>query len=120
MLFVKSMEPMARFYGETLELRSLPCDDDPEDFRIFDAGGTQLALHAIPEPWASGIEIGDPPEAREGAAAKVVFRCSDLKRAREALVSRGVQLGPIHVSGPLSLCDGIDPEGNVFQLSNRI
>ncbi|MDJ0786701.1 MAG: VOC family protein [Myxococcota bacterium] len=119
LLFVKGMETMARFYGEVLGLASLPCDEDPAGYRLFDAGPVELALHVVPEPWASGIEIADPPVAREGAATKLVFRCDDLEGSRAELMSRNVAMGPIQSGDGLAFCDGVDPEGNVFQLSTR-
>jgi hypothetical protein len=45
----------------------------------------------------------------------------DLAELRIELISRGVAMGRIKSYPPLTgpLCDGEDPEGNMFQLAQR-
>ena len=57
--------------------------------------------------------------SRRRTRAKIVFFASDVEEARDRLIARGAKLGPVKASGDLRLCDGRDPEGNVFQISNR-
>ena len=38
---------------------------------------------------------------------------------REALAARGARMGRLLGSGDLAFCDGKDPDGNPFQISNR-
>lgn len=49
----------------------------------------------------------------------MVFGARDVEGAREEPTRRGATFGGVMISGELHLCDGRDPEGNVFQLSNR-
>ncbi|MBI3857099.1 MAG: hypothetical protein HY293_15545 [Planctomycetes bacterium] len=56
--------------------------------------------------------------ARRGSA-KIAFWTADVKKTRDELVKRGAKLGKVKDFGSLVLCDGRDPEGNCFQLSNR-
>jgi hypothetical protein len=43
-----------------------------------------------------------------------------VSKARAELVARGIEMGNDPGDGDgLKLCDGKDPEGNVFQVSNR-
>jgi len=118
-IFAKDMAKMASFYGSVLGLPRVETPDDSADFISFDAGALQLALHRIPEEYARGIEITDPPMARENAVIKVVFGAVNVNQTRGELESRGATLGPVRQFGALHLCDGTDPEGNIFQLSNR-
>jgi len=118
-LFAKDMEKMSTFYEVIIGLRRVETPDDSDDFVVLDAGGVRLCLHRIPEQYARDIEISSPPVAREGTPLKICFHSSNVRHARGVLESRGAMLGPVREFGSLHLCDGTDPEGNVFQLSNR-
>ena len=119
-IFAKDMSKMAAFYGEILGLPRIETADDAADFVSFRAGAIELALHGIPDEYARNIEIADPPVARAGTPLKVAFGVTDVAATRAALEARGASLDPVREFGGLHLCDGIDPEGNVFQLSNRV
>jgi hypothetical protein len=73
----------------------------------FDGGGCSLALH----------KGGAARSSDRGP--KVVFGTNDVKKSREILIERGAKMGKVKIFGPLNLCEGKDPEGNRFQLSNR-
>lgn len=118
-LFAKDMEKMTTFYEVVIGLRRVQTPDDSDEFVALDAGGIHLCLHRIPEHYAREIEIATPPVAREGTPIKVCFHAPDVRRTRGELEFRGAMLGPVREFGHLHLCDGTDPEGNVFQLSNR-
>ena len=115
-LFARDMEKMARFYRDVLGLEPVPSDYPPEEFLPLCAGAAIVSLHEIPSPYRDGIEIADPPEPRSGTPIKLVFRVDDVLKAREDLIGRGVQMRQPFMEG--SRCDGIDPEGNVFQLTS--
>jgi hypothetical protein len=87
------------------------------DWVEFDAGGALLALHAIPAHIAETIEIATPPEARAKTPIKLVFETADLVAARVRLVSHGAVMFEPRASGG---CDGLDPEGNVFQVVTKM
>jgi hypothetical protein len=60
------------------------------------------------------------PISPDSSNAKLVFTVSsDLLELRSKLEKAGVPVGAIkrYRGFPYSLCDGRDPEGNVFQLS---
>jgi catechol 2,3-dioxygenase-like lactoylglutathione lyase family enzyme len=106
LLFAKDMAAMAEFYGEKLGL-AVAAGDAGSGFIEFDAGAVRLALHS-----------GGRDETRL-RPPKIVFLADDVEAARAALMSRGVRLGKVKLAKGLHLCDGKDPEGNAFQLSNR-
>ena len=118
-IFAKDMEKMASCYGSVIGLPRVETPDDSSDFISFDAGAVHLALHRIPEDYARGFEITDPPIARESTPMKVAFRVENVHQTRRELQSRGATFGPVREFGALRLCDGADPEANIFQLSNR-
>jgi len=118
-IFAKDMGKMESFYRDVIGLSRVTTPDDSRDFVSFDAGAVRLSLHRIPEEYASDSEIADPPVPRKNTPIKIVFLADDVTRTRSELESRGASLGAVRQFGALHLCDGTDPEGNVFQLSNR-
>ena len=114
-LFVKDMERMLAFYWNAMGLAPLQ-QEAVDGWVELDAGGTSLALHAIPVELAKGITFTNPPRPRETAPVKLVFVVPDLEAERARLVSLGVSISEIR---PWGACDGIDPEGNVFQLARE-
>lgn len=109
------MSIQSKFYREVLGLEEVPNPDHEALFIEFDAGGCRIALH-------SG---GVPSKAKR--PPKLVFYAQDVGATREWLVARGAKMGKVkqtdlklHDGSDLSLCDGQDPEGNPFQLSNRV
>ena len=75
-----------------------------------------LALHAIPPAYAPAI--AEPPVARTDTAIKVVFIVDDLPAMRAVLAARGATMREPQTYGARTFCDGVDPEGNVFQIAN--
>lgn len=112
-LFAKDMQRMTAFYRDVLEL---VLERSTDEWAEFQAGGATLALHAIPPTIAAGIEIADPPRARANTPIKLVFEVPDLETARAHLTAHGVVLSEPFNWGA---CDGLDPEGNVFQIVER-
>jgi catechol 2,3-dioxygenase-like lactoylglutathione lyase family enzyme len=105
-VFVKDVARMTAFYRNGL---GLAVHLNEGDWVELDG----VALHMIPDAIAAGIVIDDPPSPREGTPIKLVFAAPDLAAARAHLIAAGAQMGEIK---PWGACDGVDPEGNVFQI----
>lgn len=114
LIFCQNMPLQTQFYQEVLGLAEVTNPDDPDLFVEFEAGACRIALHS------GGVtsKAKRPP--------KLVFFAQDVQAAREWLVARGAKMGKpkktdleLHDGSYLILCDGRDPEGNPFQLSNR-
>ena len=118
-VFAAEMAPMMSFYENVLGLSRIETPSSSQDFVTLDAGACQLCLHAVPRRWREGVEIADPREPRVSAAAKPAFYSKDVSSLREELIERGARMGEVHSANGLDLCDGTDPEGNIFQISNR-
>ena len=109
MIYVKDLDRMAAFYGNTLGLKPIE-ETRMENWVEFEAGTTKFALHAIPSEIAGQIEISSPPRPRAGNPVKLSFEVDDVASERQRLESLGVPI----VERPWGSYDGIDPEGNIF------
>lgn len=106
--FTNKMKLMTAFYRDTLGLDSIEDPkNSPSEFIEFDAGACTIALHK----GSSGT-----PASR----TKIVFFVEDVGETREELIRRGVKMGKFNPQSSLHICDGKDPEGNKFQISNRV
>jgi len=94
---------MGDFYENKIGLKSLSRENG---FIDYNAGSCRLALHQTVNP--------------EAGKTKICFYSEDVSKTRAELISRGVKMGKEpDKDHELKLCDGKDPEGNVFQISNR-
>jgi catechol 2,3-dioxygenase-like lactoylglutathione lyase family enzyme len=109
-LFSGDVERLRAFYVGALGLTVL--DEQPGWIRL-DAGGPVLALHALPS------ELAATGAAREDSDWKPCFHAEDVEVARAALVARGVPMRDLRRFGDVAYCDGVDPDGNVFQITSR-
>jgi catechol 2,3-dioxygenase-like lactoylglutathione lyase family enzyme len=117
MIYVKDFPKMKDLYSEMLG--SQPINREWTDtWAEFDAGGARFALHAIPAEIAQGIEVSSPPKPRERNPIKLVFRVEDVRAERARLESLGITMLNRQWQNPDESCEGIDPEGNVFQISS--
>jgi catechol 2,3-dioxygenase-like lactoylglutathione lyase family enzyme len=111
MLFVKDIRRMADFYGETLGLKPIE-PTRTETWVEFDAGQTRFALHSIPAHIAGQIRISSPAQPREWNPVKLIFAVTNLEQERARLAASGINL----TVNSMGACDGVDPEGNIFQI----
>ena len=109
-LFAKDMKRMTDFYHDALGLAVV---SNQPGWVEFDAGGMRLALHDIPPRVAKQTVNTNPPRAREETPIKLVFEVDDLEASRRYLSARGATMFEPRSWGA---CDGLDPEGNVFQI----
>lgn len=116
MLYVKDFPRMRTFYQQMLG--APPVNTEWQDsWALFNAGGVQFALHAIPPGIAQNIEISSPPEPRESSPMKLIFTVDNVAEERSRLEALGMILLERPWQSP-EQCEGVDPEGNVFQLSS--
>ena len=115
-LFTINLKSIAAFYERMIGMKVLMTADD--HIRL-EAGSFRLTVHAIPERYARDITIKTPPTIRETSAVKLAFRVEDIARAREIAAQLG---GAVYATDRewkyegTTICDGYDPDGNVFQL----
>ena len=109
-LYVQDVDRLSVFYREAFGFGIV--EEIAGEWAVLQAGACQLALHRVGEAYR-----GKPPTGSSNA--KLVFTIdTPLADMRKALLARGVPMGEIKsYAGTGPLCDGRDPEGNVFQLS---
>ena len=102
-LFTKNMPAMVAFYRDVLGLK---LRKDEPGWKEFDGNGCVIALH-------NGTSaVGRRPP-------KLGFRADEIAAARATLVGRGARMSKMMVSDDLVRCEGKDPDGNPFYISNR-
>ena len=114
-IFVADVQKCANFYRKMFHFKALPSIYLPADWQELDTGGCRLAFHK-----AHGAK--GPIKKPTGSASnphKIVFFAKNVKAERTKLVNRGAKMGKIYGDATLALCDGQDPEGHRFQISNR-
>jgi predicted enzyme related to lactoylglutathione lyase len=115
-LYAKDMRCLAAFYSAVAGLTEV---QRGHDFTVLENGATQLTIVAVPERIATKIGITVPPRRREETPVKLFFAVPHLDAIRETVVKLGGALDPAGREwqfGGWRVCDGHDPEGNVFQL----
>jgi catechol 2,3-dioxygenase-like lactoylglutathione lyase family enzyme len=118
-LYAKDVDRIVAFYSAVLGLR--PADRDV-DHVVLESPGFQLVVLRIPRDIASGIEITVPPARRAKAAIKLVFFVPDIADVRASADACGGVMNPTATEWSFqgfTVCDGLDPEGNVIQFRAR-
>ena len=129
-IFVGDVRKCARFYQDAFGFAALPSQHADAEWMELETGGCGLAFHKAHGPngaidSATGSAMAGSAMAGSAMAGsamhrhKIVFYAEDVESARAAVVARGAVMGDVRKSGDLVLCDGKDPEGHVFQISNR-
>ena len=115
-VYAKEAEEVARFYERVLDLARI---ESESNFVLLAGIGYELSVVAMPEQLARQVRLQSPPTPREETPLKISFVVPDIEALRQAVLSAGGSLKPPQATwswrGQLHL-DGIDPEGNVFQL----
>jgi catechol 2,3-dioxygenase-like lactoylglutathione lyase family enzyme len=108
-LFARNLGKMLDFYCAVL---GRPCVYRDEYHAVLRCGIFALDIHQLP------LHVAMPTQ-RQHAAVKLSFPVASIARARELAKSQGGELDPAPprwVVEQQKICDGRDPEGNVFQL----
>jgi catechol-2,3-dioxygenase len=113
-LYVQDVDKLADFYRSAFGLPVI--EEIKGEWAVLGAGACELALHRVGEAY----RVADPSSWKVESNAKLVMQVDrGLTELRAELIAKGVPMGEIKsypgLTGPL--CDGRDPEGNVFQLS---
>jgi predicted enzyme related to lactoylglutathione lyase len=119
-LFVYALDPerMSRFYEAVAGMRRLHASDE---LIVLQSPDIQLLVHRIPASIAAGMVISSPPVRRENCAYKFFFTVASLAETGSLVGRLGGVVFPDQWQGPGFLAtNACDPEGNVFQIRQRL
>lgn len=115
-LFVQDVDKLKSFYAGILQLQVV--EELASEWLLLQAGNCSIGLHKIGEQYTQkGHEA-----IKFDNNTKIVFEIDeDIHQTRERLLAQNVLLREIKTFDNYDfwLCDGEDPEGNVFQLKQR-
>ena len=116
-IYCLNPESMAHFYRAVMELQ-----DAQHPHRVY-SDVWQLEFVQIPAEYAADIHITTPPAPREVTPIKLSFQVDDIAIAREIADLHGGLVSAVnhewHYEG-FAFCNGLDPDGNVFQLFAKL
>lgn len=115
MFYVQDIKALRDFYVKNFNLTIIEEDDI---WVLLNAGNLNIAFHKIGQKYLEGIN----PNHKFDNNVKIIFNIdSNIETARDELVQRNIQMREIKTfeNYDFWLCDGIDPEGNVFQLKSK-
>lgn len=115
-IYAKNLTRLSQFYEQVMQCGISHADDMHS---ILLLPHFQLVMHAIPHHIADNIDIKTPPERRENTAIKLILPVTDIGQARETAARLGGQIDAPEREWEFQhcrICDGHDPEGNVFQV----
>lgn len=115
-LFVHDVEKLKQFYIERFGFGIV--EETAKEWVLLNAGACMIGLHK------TGQGYGDSDKKERGANGntKIVFETTeDIVKLHEALLKQQVRLKEIKTFEGYNywLCDGVDPEGNVFQIRQQ-
>lgn len=114
-LYVRNVELLKNFYVDNFNLKVT--EEDPT-WVLLNAGAVHIGLHTIGEQFLKEID----EDYKFDNNTKLVFEIDlDIESARSEFISKNILMREIKTFDNYDfwLCDGTDPEGNVFQLKSR-
>jgi predicted enzyme related to lactoylglutathione lyase len=115
-IYAKNLKSMAGFYEH---VAGMSVSRTTDGFIALESDSFQLVVVQIPERLSKMVTIETPPLRRENATIKPMFSVRSLALAREVAPKFGGVLNEARQEWTFegtTVCDGHDPEGNVFQL----
>jgi predicted enzyme related to lactoylglutathione lyase len=119
-IYTKDVRRLVEFYSS---VACIGVKEIQDAFAVLGGkSSSQLVIVRIPKRIADTIDIETPPVRREDTPVKLVFEVENIASARDLAAERG---GAMNAAGRewefegLKVCDGHDPEGNVFQLREK-
>ena len=112
-LYVQDVRRLTHFYQEVLGFPLIQTIED--EWALFRPGSCELALHRV----GRAYRVADTGSWKVETNVKFVLVVKrEIAELGVELISKGVPMREIksYPGFPGPLCDGEDPEGNVFQL----
>jgi len=119
LIFAKDHRSLAEFYSRLLGAEET---DNKEGYITLFHGGVELIIHALHKAIADSISINEPPEQRSDIAIKPIFFVESIEQCRSIVSGTKARLNDKDLEFRFYdyvVCDGTDPEGNVFQIRSK-
>jgi catechol-2,3-dioxygenase len=115
-IYAKEYLKIADFYKSITNLKVY---EKEKTYVKLESDTFQLIVLQAPKRIVDSIDISVPPRRREETPIKIVFFVQSISKIREIVNELGGELNGeenIWNFEKHLVCDGCDPEGNVFQL----
>jgi catechol-2,3-dioxygenase len=115
-LYVQNVDKLKAFYMHCFQMELL--EEYPQEWVLLKAGTAKLGLHKMGEAYQP-VNTASPGEANN---CKIVFEIEqDIHELRNQLLNMNIAMRSVKTFDNYHywLCDGADPEGNIFQLKQR-
>jgi len=115
-IYAKEFRTLADFYRK---VAGLHVGESTREYVLLTTTDCFLVVLQMPSRIAETITIETPPRRRQQTPVKLIFAVESLQTARKVAAANGGELHPASREWSfhgLRRCDGVDPEGNVFQL----
>ena len=115
-LYVHNVENLKSFYSQTFGFSII--DEYGSLWALLEAGQGKIGLHKIGEQYLDK----NKGSFKFNNNTKIVFEIhEDIAQVRTHLISQNIAMRDIKTFDDYDfwLCDGEDPEGNVFQLKQK-
>ena len=119
-LYAVDVPRVARFYEA---VAGLAVTETQAGYIVVESIDFELAIVEIPPLLATEIEVLSPPVRREDTPMKLAFFVPSIAEARASAATLGGIVDPVEREWEFRghrICDGYDPEGNVFQLREPV
>ena len=115
-LYAKDLAWLVELYRAVVGIEPQTAE---KGFAVFGSIPSQFVIVRIPKNVARSIDISSPPKPRHGIPLKLVFAVEDIANARDRAARLGGAVNAVKHEWNFEgtkVCDGHDPEGNVFQI----
>lgn len=115
-LFAQSVDKLKSFYVDILQLEML--EESKSEWLLLKAGNCNIGLHKMGDQYTNKHQ----GEFKQDNNIKIVFQIDDdIHIIREQLLHKKIIMREVKTFDHYDflVCDGEDPEGNVFQLKQK-
>ncbi|WP_042722615.1 VOC family protein [Flavobacterium sp. B17] len=115
MFYVRDIKVLRDFYVKNFNLKII---DEDDIWVLLNGGNINIAFHKIGKKYLGGVS----KDHKFDNNVKIIFDIDiSIETARDEFMQRNIQMREIKTFENYDywLCDGIDPEGNVFQLKSK-
>jgi predicted enzyme related to lactoylglutathione lyase len=115
-VYVKDLHRMRDFYKGVFDMGTV---EETTDYCVMESETLALSLVLVPDRIAATIVRSDPLSPRTGAAIKLAFWVDSIDDLRPVIAELGGHVNPSSTLWEFRggvHCDGLDAEGNVFQM----